>query len=187
MEMIQSLDTIQLIILIGIGVAVLLFGYKIKKAAFFLIWFLLGFCLMMWLMPMINDAVPQIADNSIYQTLLPIGGGIILAAMGFSIEKLCVAGITFGLVMLATVQYFGTDWITLAIGAVIGVLLGAFAVNMMKPATVIATAAVGAYVLTLVIFAFFPQINFAIFYWPILIGIGVIGALFQFKSNKGIV
>lgn len=107
--------------------------------------------------------------------------------MGFSIEKLCVAGITFGLVMLSTVQYFGTDWITLAIGAVIGVLLGAFAVNMMKPATVIATAAVGAYVLTLTIFAFFPQIDFTIFYWPILIGIGVVGALFQFKSNKGIV
>ena len=107
--------------------------------------------------------------------------------MGFTIEKLCVAGITFGLVMLATVQYFGTDWLTLAIGAVVGVLLGAFAVNMMKPATVIATSAVGAYVLTLVIFAFFPQIDFAIFYWPILIVIGVIGALFQFKSNKGIV
>ncbi len=185
--MIQSLDTIQLIILIAIGVAVLLFGYKIKKTAFFLIWFLLGFCATVWLMPMINNAVPQIANDPIYQTLLPIGGGIILAMMGFSIEKLCVAGITFGLVMLATVQYFGTDWVTLAIGAVIGVLLGAFAVNMMKPATVIATAAVGAYVLTLTIFAFFPQIDFTIFYWPILIGIGVIGALFQFKSNKGIV
>lgn len=188
MEAIQSLELYELLIFIAIGLAVLFFGYKIKKIAFFAIWFLLGFNLMLQLMPMINDAVPQIADDPIYQNLLPIAGGIILGAMGFTIEKLCVAGITFVLVMLAIVQYFGTDWMVLGIGAVVGVIAGAFAVNMMKPAIIVATAAAGAYALTLTIFAFFSQqISFEIFYWPVLIIIGVIGALFQFKNNKGIV
>lgn len=188
MEAIQSLELYELLIFIAIGLAVLFFGYKIKKIAFFAIWFLLGFNLMLHLMPMINDSVPQIANDSIYQNLLPIAGGIILGAMGFTIEKLCVAGITFVLVMLAVVQYFGTDWMVLGIGAVVGVIAGAFAVNMMKPAIIVATAAAGAYALTLTIFAFFSQqISFEIFYWPILIVIGIIGALFQFKNNKGIV
>lgn len=188
MEAIQSLELYELLIFIAIGLAVLFFGYKIKKIAFFAIWFLLGFNLMLQLMPMVNNAVPQIADDPIYQNLLPIGGGIILGAMGFTIEKLCVAGITFALVMLATIQYFGTDWLVLGIGAVVGVIAGAFAVGMMKPAIIIATAAAGSYALTLTIFAFFSQqIDFAIFYWPILIVIAVIGALFQFSNNKGIV
>ena len=88
--------------------------------------------------------------------------------------------------MLITVQYFGTEWLTLVIGGIVGLVAGSFAVRMIKPATIVATAAVGAYALTIAIFAFFPQIDFTIFYWPILIGLGLIGTIFQFKTNKGI-
>ena len=175
------------VLYLALGVVLMLFGYKIKKVAFFLIWFVLGFNLMTWLMPMINDAVPQIANDQLYQILLPIGGGVVLAMMGFTIEKLCVAGIAFALVMMVTVQYFGADWLTLVIGGIIGIFLAAFAVRMMKPAVVVLTSAVGAYAVTLAILMFFPQIDFQIFYWPILIVLGVLGALFQFKTNKGVV
>ena len=185
MEMIQSLETYQLILFIALGLAVLFFGYRIKKVAFFIIWFLLGFNLTVWLMPTLNQMVPQIANDAIYQNLIPIGGGVILAMLGFSIEKLCVGGICFALVMLATIQYFGTEMQTLAIGGIVGVIAAGAAVTLMKPATIIATAAVGSYALTLAIFAFFSDtLDFNTFYWPVLIGITVIGAIFQFSTTK---
>lgn len=186
METILKLQLYELVIFIAIGLAVLFFGYRIKKIAFFIIWFLLGLNLMLWLMPTINDLVPEIASSELYQNLLPIGGGLILAMLGFTIEKICVGGICFALVMLATIQYFGTEFMTLAIGGVVAILAAGFAVAMMKPATIVATAAAGAYALALTIFAFFPNLNFEIWYWPVLIGIAAIGALFQFKTTKRI-
>ena len=185
MEMIQSLETYQLVLFIALGLAVLFFGYRIKKIAFFIIWFLLGFNLAMWLMPTVNQMVPQIATDAIYQNLLPIAGGVILAMLGFSIEKLCVGGICFVLVMLVAIQYFGTDMQTLALGGVIGIIAAGAAVALMKPATIIATAAAGSYALTLATFTFFSaNIDFNTFYWPILIGVAIIGAIFQFLTTK---
>lgn len=183
---IRDLDIPKELLYFIVGIALLLFGYKLKRLAFFIIWFILGFSITMWLMPTINSAVPQIANDQLYQLLIPIGGGVIIAMLGFTIEKLCVAGAAFVLTMLITVQYFGTEWLTLIIGGIIGAVLGAFAVKMIKPATVVVTAVTGAYALTLALFAFFPQIDFTVLYWPILIGLGVIGAVFQFKTNKGV-
>lgn len=183
--MIRSLALYQLIIFIALGLAVLLFGYRIKKIAFFIVWFILGFNATMWLLPTLNNMVPQIAENALWQNLLPIGGGLLLALLGFSIEKLCVGGICFVLVILATIQYFGNDLQTLAIGAVVGVIVAGAAVALIKPATIIATSAVGAYALTLTIFAFFgANLDFNVFYWPVLLGITTIGSLFQFLTTK---
>lgn len=184
MEMIKALELYELLILIAIGLAVLFFGYRIKKVAFFIIWFLLGYNLMTLLMPTLNNLVPDIAGNNIYQFLLPIAGGVLLAMLGFTIEKLCVGGICFVLTMVITAQYFGTEMSTLAIGAVVGILLAGLAVALMKPAIIVATALAGAYALTLTIFAFFNQISFETYYWPILIGIMAIGALFQYATTK---
>ena len=59
--------------------------------------------------------------------------------------------------------------------------------SLMKPAIIVATAAAGAYALTLVIFKFFGGgMDFATFYWPVLIGITAIGAGFQFLTTKHI-
>ena len=89
------------------------------------------------------------------------------------------------LVMLATIQYFGTEMQTLAIGGIVGIIAAGAAITLMKPATIIATAAVGSYALTLAIFAFFSDtLDFNTFYWPVLIGITVIGAIFQFSTTK---
>ncbi|MBR3230576.1 hypothetical protein IKF73_00895 [Candidatus Saccharibacteria bacterium] len=181
---IRNLEFFELLITAAIGLAVLLFGYRIKKIAFFIIWFLIGYNLMLFLMPIANQAVPQIADSRLYQILLPIGGGLLLALLGFSIEKICVAGICFFLVMLITIQYFGTEIPTLAVGAIIGVVAAAAATALMKPAVIIATAIAGGYALTLAILGIFPDISKEIFYFPLLIGISLIGAIFQFSTTK---
>ena len=183
--MIQNLETYQLVIFIALGLAVLFCGYRIKKIAFFIIWFLLGFNLTLWLMPYIEQFSPQIASDTLYQNLIPIAGGILLALLGFSIEKLCVGGICFVLVMLITIQYFGTDMQSLAIGGVAGIIMAGVAVALMKPAIIVATAAAGSYALTLSIFALLPTVlDFSTMYWPVLIGITAVGAVFQFLTTK---
>ncbi len=179
-----NLEIYELVIFIALCLAVLFFGYRIKRIAFFIIWFLLGLNLMQFLMPMINDNVPEVANSELYQNLLPIAGGLLLGLLGFSIEKLCVSGITFVLVMLITIQYFGTDIATLIIGGVIGLAAGGIAVMLIRPAIIISSSLVGGYGLTLAIFSIFPEINFDVFYWPILFGISLIGIIFQFMSTK---
>lgn len=174
------------VIMLVLGAAVLLFGYRIKKIAFFIIWFLLGFNLMVWLMPTINNLVPEIASSELYQTLLLIGGGLILALLGFTIEKLCVSGICFVLTMLITIQYFGTDIQVLAIGGIVGVVVAGVAVMVMKPAVIIATAVAGGYALTLAIMKLNTDINFEVMYWPMLLGIAAVGSIFQFLTTKRI-
>ena len=180
----RGLELYELLIMAAIGLAVLLFGYRIKKVAFFIIWFLIGYNLMLFLMPILNNLVPQIAESQLYQLLLPIGGGLLLALLGFSIEKVCVAGICFFLVMLITIQYFGTEVPTLAVGAIIGVVAAATATALMKPAIIIATAVAGGYALTLAILGIFPDISKEIFYFPMIGGMALLGALFQFATTK---
>lgn len=180
----RGLELYESLIMAGIGLAVLLFGYRIKKLAFFIIWFLIGYNLMLFLMPTLNGMVPQIAESQLYQILLPIAGGLLLALLGFSIEKICVAGICFFLVMMIVVQYFGTDIPTLVIGAIIGVVAGAASTALMKPAIIIATAIAGGYAITLALLNIFPDINKEIFYFPMIGGISLLGALFQFSTTK---
>lgn len=182
----RGMELYELLIMGGLGLAILLFGYRIKKLAFFIIWFLIGYNIMMFLMPMINNAIPQIAGDQLYQNLIPIGGGVIMAFLGFTIEKLCVAGICFFLIMMITIQYFGTEIPTLVIGAILGAVAAASATAMMKPAIIIATALAGAYALTLVLLILVPSISKEIFYFPMLIGFAILGGLFQFATSKGV-
>ena len=184
MANLDKLGVPEAIIMMGLGLAVLMFGYRIKKIAFFIIWFILGFNLVLWLMPTINNAVPEIANSELYQNLLPIAGGLLLALLGFSVEKLCVGGICFALVMLITIQYFGTDMQYIAIGGIVGVIAAGAAVTLMKPATIIATALAGAYALTLSILKLNPEIDYGTMYWPMILGIAAVGALFQFLTTK---
>ena len=186
MDIIQKFEVPELIILLGAGLAVLLFGYRIKKIAFFIVWFLLGFIGMRYLMPEITKLLPEVASNNLYQNLIPVGGGLILALLGFSIEKLCGGGICFVLVMLIGVQYFGTEMQTLAVAAVVGIIAAGASVVLMKPATIIATAAAGAYAMTLAILALAPAMDQATYYWPMIIGLTAIGSVFQFLTTKRI-
>lgn len=178
------METYELIILIALGLALVFFGYRIKKIAFFLVWFLLGYNITVFLLPAINNIVPQIAEQSLWQNLLPVGGGLLLALLGFSIEKLCVGGICFALVMVLAVNYFGSDVATLAIAAIIGVIAAGAAVTLMKPAVIIATSVAGAYAVTIALLGLFPEISKEVFYFPLIGIITLIGALLQFSTTK---
>ena len=184
MEIISSFSVLELSIMTVAGLAVLLFGYRIKKVAFFVAWFLLGYLGVTFLLPNIISMLPEVASSELYQKLIPIGSGLLLALLGFSIEKFCVSGICFVLTMFLAAQYFGTDAQVLAISAVLGIIIAGLAIAMMKPATIIATAGVGAYALVLALFTLMPSMNLDVFYWPILIGLIVTGSIFQFLTTK---
>ena len=172
--------------LIGaIGLALIFVGYKIKRVAFFIIWFLLGYIGTGYLMPIINSNLPDIAGSDFWQGLLPILGGLILGLMGFMVEKVCIAGIVFGLTILMTAQYFGTEIQTMTIGGIIGAVLAGFATMMMKPATIVATAVAGAYALTLAVIAIgSSNLNGDELFWPMIIGFSALGSVVQFISCR---
>lgn len=181
------METYELIFAIILGLLLLFAGYRIKKIAFFIVWFLIGHYIMVtYLMSLINQAVPQIASEPLWQNLLPIAGGLLLALLGFSIEKLCVAGATLGVTMMVTTQYFGTETQTLLIGLVIGVILAGVSTMMIKPAFVVATSAAGAYLLTISIIQLVTVTNLQPYYFLILIALATIGIITQFSTTKHI-
>lgn len=180
----SQFTTTELVIMIAVGIAVLLFGYKIKKVAFFIIWFIIGLNLMHYLTPWLETTVPDVMANELWRNLIPIAGGLLMALLGFSIEKICLGGIVFALTMVITAQYFGTEMNTLIVGAVVGVVLAGAAVMLMKPAIIIATAIAGAYVVTLGILYWATGIDGEVMYFPILIGVAAAGSLFQFVTTK---
>lgn len=177
------MEIYELIIYALIGLAVCFFGYKIKKFGFFVIWFLLGYNLISFLLPTINSFIPQIAESDLYQFLLPIAGGLLLGLVGFSIEKICVSGIVLLLTILIGIQYFGISTEVIVISAIVGAVLGAIAIALIKPAIILSTAVAGAYALTLVIISIFT-IEKTTFFFPILAIIAALGAIFQFSNNK---
>lgn len=181
----SQLNSAEVIAMAVAGLLLLFAGYRIKKIAFFIIWFLIGVNLMNIILPELNKAFPDIAGNDLWQNLLPIAGGLLLALLGFSIEKICVGGICFALVMITATQYFGTEMQTLLIAAVIGVVAAGLAVALMKPAIIVATALAGAYTLTVGILYFATSLDGAALYFPILIGLTAVGSGVQFATTKG--
>ena len=178
------MENYELLITAALGLAVLLFGYRIKKLAFFIVWFILGWHLVVLFLPNFMHLLPEVVNTTLYKDVLfPIAGGVLMGMLGFTIEKLCVSLICFFLVMAITVQYFGTDWLTLAIGTIVGAVAGGLAVHLIKPAIIVATSAAGSYAITTTIIAL-ASLNQEVFYFPLLIGIAVLGGLFQFSSTK---
>lgn len=181
----SNLGTPEVIAAAVIGLLVLFAGYRIKKLAFFLIWFVIGFYLTTYILPYLGPVLPaEIVAEPLYQTLLPLGGSLLLALLGFSIEKFCVSAIAFALVMLITVQYFGTEIQILAAGGIIGIVAAGVATLAIKPAVIVATSAVGAYTITLALLLLIPGLNREIVYFPSLAALTVLGTVTQFLTTK---
>lgn len=169
----------------GAGLALMLVGFRIKKAAFFILWFILGYVASGYLLPIINNALPEIAESTFWQGLIPLIGGLLLALMGFMIEKIALGGVVFGLTLMMTAQYFGTEMQTMLIAGIVGAVLAGVSVMMMKPATIIATSVGGAYALTLAILAIASgSIDAETAFWPMIIGFSALGSIVQFISCK---
>jgi len=173
----SSIAGYETLIAIAIGVFLCLFGYKLKRVAFVIIWFAIGYYLMSLL-------APKLTNDPTWLQLLPIAAGVVLGVFGFSLEKLCifaVAAYAVSTTLIDTFLLYEPLHIALAIGA--GVVVGLLAVRLIKPFGIVTTAFSGAkliakYSLTALPLAHYP--SFPI----ILLAAAAIGILFQFKSCK---
>ena len=126
------------IVAIIIGLFLLFFGYRVKKIAITVIWFVVGY----WL---VSQFASQIVQDQFWQFLLCCVGGLVLGIFGMTIEKFAVfltVGVTFG---MSVMQNFGpaTDWTLPAIAVAVGVVAGVIAVWLIKPMIIIATSVEG--------------------------------------------
>ena len=55
---------------------------------------------------------------------------------------------------------------------------------MIKPAIILATAIAGGWALTIALLEIFPDIDAKVFYFPMLLGLAILGAIFQFSTTK---
>ena len=158
--------TAEILIALVLGLVVCFFGYKLKKLAFAIAWFLIGYTLCSHFAPDIIAWMPQLENPDLWMGVLPIAVGLLAALMGLTIERLCIAALAYIVVV-----------------TIVGVLAGCVAVSLMKPAIIVLTAIAGAQSISTAVVSLFG-LNTATLYLPILVIAAVVGAIFQFKNNK---
>ena len=177
--------TLQMMLGLILGLIICFFGYKLKKLAFAIAWFLIGYTLCARFAPdLVHNLMPQLESPDLWITVLPIAVGLLLSLMGLSVERLCVGTLTFVVVVAIMLQQFGFSWPLLGVACIIGVVAGCVAVSMMKPAVIVITAFAGAQSVAAGLISAITAIPAAA-YLPILIVLAVCGTLYQFRANKG--
>lgn len=175
--------TAEILIALALGLVVCFFGYKLKKLAFAIAWFLIGYTLCSHFAPDIIAWMPQLENPDLWMGVLPIAVGLLAALMGLTIERLCIAALAYIVVVTIAIQQFGASFPIFAVASIVGVIAGCVAVSLMKPAIIILTAIAGAQSISTAIVSLF-SLNAATLYLPILVIAAVVGAIFQFKNNK---
>ena len=175
---------LELIISILIGLLLCFAGYRIKRIAFAIICFVLGY----WA---VKTYLPNLVGDPFWQWILQVAAGAICAFISASAEKLAV-GITCAISAFQIVmQQFGPadNWTLFAIAVAIAVVAGCVAVALMKPAVIVFTAIYGANLLSIAIIGLLPadvKTAFPPLSWVLLGAFAAGGIIYQFKSTKNI-
>lgn len=171
---------IELIVSLIVGVVLCFGGYRLKRIAFAIIWFILGYTFT-------KGIAPNLVQDPFWVGILPLLAGIVLAVFGLSIEKLAVSVAAFAVVSMFIMQHFGpaTDWVLPAVAIAIGVIAAGIAVALMKPAVIVFTAIEGAELLATNIITLLPaSIVFPQLFFILFIILAVVGGSFQFNNTK---
>ena len=175
----ESLAQYEGLIAIIAGIFLCLFGYRIKKIAFVLIWFIIGFYLM-------SLVAPNITPDQTIQLILCCAAGLLLSVLGFSIEKFCifaVATFTVSTTLIETFQF--NEPLPIILCIVAGLIVGGIATALIKPFGIITTSLSGAKLI-----AKYTSAGTSLTHEPwfliILVGCCAIGILFQMKTCRHI-
>ncbi len=171
-----------------LSVVLCFFGYKLKRVAFAIAWFIIGFRLATVGLPYITPYFPPEIDPFFIE-ILPLLIGLLCSLIGASIERLCIFLIALG---VTYVTYFnlvktGSAELTamgLGLCAVIGTIIGMISVSIMRPAIILLTAYVGGQQIGNILITLFNVPTNALLASIILIGVMVAGAIYQFKTTK---
>ena len=178
--------TITPIIAIIIGLILAFAGYRLKRIAMSIIWFVIGYSIM-------GQFAPNLIEDPFWQMILRIAAGAILSMIGLSIEKLAVSFTTGVVVTWFIIQHFGpvTDWTLPCIAIAIGVVAGTIAVWAMKPAVIVFTGIEGANLLATNILALIPTdvlsklpFDNGLLFTIVFVIIAVVGIASQWQSTR---
>lgn len=174
---------------IGLILSIVLcfFGYRLKRIAFAIVWFVIGYNLGGHLLPIVSPYMQGI--DPFFINLIPLLIGILCSLIGVSIERVCIFLLGIG---IAVLTYFNMvslgsvelSWLGFGLALVIGSILGTVAVSLMRPAIILFTSYSGACQLAVSAAVVIPELATG---WPYLITLAIItiaGAAFQFKSTK---
>ncbi len=169
------------IVALIVGALLLLFGYRIKKIAMTIIWFILGYYL-------VSLFVDKLVSAEIWQVILCCVGGLVLAMFSMTIEKLAIFITVTASFSLAIIDAFGASdpaWILPVIAIAVGVVAGVLATWFIKPMIIVATAVSGA---RLVASNGLAMIGHGAPQYFILVFcvLAIFGAVFQWRSCKHI-
>lgn len=170
------------IITIIIGLFLLFFGYRLKKIAITIIWFIVGFWLVQQFIGYIH------IESQLWQFIICCLGGLVLGVFGMTIEKFAVfvtVGVTFG---MSVMQTFGpaADWTLPAIAVAVGVVAGVIAAGLIKPMVIIATSIEGSYLALTYTLSLLNVAKPEGLYPVALLAIAAVGIVFQWNSCRNI-
>ncbi len=175
----ENLAQYEAAIAIIAGVFLCLFGYRIKKIAFVLIWFAIGYYL-------VSQFASQITSDPTWQQILPIASGLVLGILGFSIEKLCIFAVTAFSISTTIIDALRlSEPLHIAAAIAVGIVCGCIAVAIIKPAGIISTSISGAKFITkyLIATTSIPHEPYFLIILAVCAGVGI---LFQFKTCRHI-
>lgn len=168
------------IISILIGVFLLLFGYRLKKVAMTIIWFIVGYYL-------VSLFVDKLVSAEVWQIVLCCVGGLVLSMFSMTIEKLAIFITVTAAFSLAIIEAFGpaTDWVLPVVAVAIGVVAGVLATWFIKPMIIIATAIEGSRLISSNGLALIGH-DAVKYYLLVFIALAIFGVVFQWRSCKNI-
>ena len=178
--------TVTPIIAIIIGLILAFAGYRLKRIAMAIIWFVIGYSF-------VGQIAPNLIEDPFWQMILRIAAGAILSMIGLSIEKLAVSLTTGIVVTWFIIQHFGPDtsWVLPCVAIAIGVVAGTIAVWAMKPAVIVFTGIEGANLLATNILALIPAeilgklpFDNALLFTIVFVIIAVVGITSQWQSTR---
>jgi hypothetical protein len=175
----ENLAAYEPAIAIIIGVFLCFFGYRVKKIAFTVVWFIIGFYLM-------SLVAPHITSDQTWQTLLPIIAGLAMSLLGFTIERFCIfAAATYAVSTTIIETFQMTEFLPIIFAIAAGVVVGCIAVSFIKPLGIITTSLSGAKLLAKYIISI-ANLSHEPYFYAILIGCFALGVLFQYRTCRHI-
>ena len=172
----MNLDVTALII-IGIGLILCFFGFKVQKLVVTLAWFALGFSVAGLIGGKFVDG------NTLL--IIQIVAGIILGSLGLKLEKLALAIAVAYLTYIAIGPYINgfEEAVETIIHFSVSIGAGILAIFMIKPILVGVTAVAGSTLIKQYLPVVIPSLSAQVVL-IISIVIAVLGLLTQFKTNR---
>ena len=183
------MDTNLLIPIISIilGAIVCFFGYNLKKFAFAILWFIVGYKLTLLATPHIAPYFGEL--DPLFLQLLPLAVGLLCSLIGTAIERTCIAILSFGLVMYLALNLMQNGVIPynlmyIGIALIIGAAVSTISVRFIKPAIIIFCAIIGAQEIATALPMLIPAIAAPSVSLITTTVITILGAVFQFMHCR---